>query len=100
MSEHRYRPSGINKEFTDIMARARTTNRERDLIEKACDVPVPRDCGPAAYLTAAIDAIECGVMVRQWDAVAEGLAMLQDLKGRYAIILGSSKKALRQRTSV
>lgn len=96
----RYRPAGTNKEFTDIMARARSTNRERDLIEKACNIPVARDSGPAAYLKAAIDAIECGVMVREWDAVAEGLAMLQDMKGRYAIVLGSSKKALRQRTSV
>jgi len=99
MSE-RYRPAGVNKEFAAIMARARETNRERERTDRACNVPVPRDCGPGVYLTEAISAIECGVRVHDWEVVAEGLAMLEDLKARYAIVLGSKKATQPQSTSV
>lgn len=95
----RYRPTGVNKKFAEIMDRARHTNRERNRTDKACDIPVPRDCGPAIYLSAAISAIETGVMTEDWDPVAEGLAMLEDLRAKYAIVLGG-RKAPRQEASV
>lgn len=88
-----YRPTGANRAFDAIMERARQTNRHRDAIAKSCHNPVPRECGPAVYVAAAMEAVETGVRVRDWDAVAEGLAMLEDLREKYAIVLGGRKVA-------
>lgn len=101
----RYRPAGTNKEFLAIMAKAWATNRSRDKMDRECGVPPPSACGPAVYLSAAITAIETGIKVKAWDkveawdSVAEGLAMLEDLRDRYAIVLGR-KKAAPQEASV
>jgi hypothetical protein len=97
---NQYRPAGVNKEFADIMERARQTNRHRDAIAKSCRSQVPRECGPAMYLAAAMEAVETGVRVTDWDSVAEGLAMLEDLQAKYALVLGSKKKVAQEPTSV
>ena len=87
----RYRPAGTNKEFLATMAKAWATNVARDKMDRTCGVPPPCECGPAVYLSAAINAIETGIKVEAWDSVAEGLAMLEDLRDRYAIMLGRKK---------
>jgi hypothetical protein len=95
----RYRPAGTNKAYDSIMESARQANRMRDCTDKECRTLPPRECGPAVYLSAAMSAIEVGIRFEAWDSVAEGLAMLEDLKGRYAVVLGGGKPA-RHRTSV
>jgi hypothetical protein len=66
--------------FAAIMERARRTNRERD---RQAGCAVPRDGGARTYLAAAMSATECGLLVEDRDAVAEGLAMLEDLQETY-----------------
>lgn len=95
-----YRPAGVNKEFANIMEKARQTNRHRDATDKACRTLPARECGPAVYLAAATVAVECGLRVRDWDTIAEGLAMLEDLQVKYALVLGSKKKVAPEPTSV
>lgn len=94
-----YRPTAENKEYTDRMDRAGATNRKRDQVDANCGMILARDRGPAVYLLQAMSAIETGLKCDDWDYVAQGLAMLQDLRERYAVVLGG-RRGPRQSTSI
>lgn len=62
-----------------LIAHARATNAKRDAIDREAGFAAPGDAGAALWLRTAIDAILAGLTEVNWDAVAEGYVMLQDL---------------------
>ena len=64
------------------LRKARRTNEQRDAIDRTYGFAPPAECGLKAYLDTAIEAINSGGILEDWDCVAEGLAMLQDISNR------------------
>ena len=82
--------------FTDpntlpIVAKAAKTNSRRDAIDAEAGFPAPSECPVDVYLRTAMTAIHCGLSTSNFDAVAEGYAMLQDI--HTIIATGARKKA-------
>lgn len=66
-------------DFDKLMAKARATNASRDAAERSFGWAAPPDISPEMHLATAASAIECGIRVKDWECVAEGLAMIQDV---------------------
>ena len=77
--------SGGGARYLELIAKARKTNAKRDEIERRAGFATPTGDlrsseGISLGLRAAITALVCGIDFREWDAVAEGLAILQDVE--------------------
>ena len=70
------------QEVKRLVDKARTTNWERDRIDRANGFGVPGDGGHDDLLRTAMSALEAGMREENWEAVAEGYEMLADLHRR------------------
>ena len=73
-------------DYDKIMAKAKKTNAKRDKDERDSGFAAPMDNGPFQYLRTAAAAIESGIKTDDWDSVAEGLVMIEDILARYVPI--------------
>lgn len=69
-------------DYKKIMLKARKTNMERDDIDRSIGRPAPPDTTDDLFCRIAMSAIECGIKTDDWNAVAEGQAMLEMLELR------------------
>lgn len=65
--------------FEQRMAKARATNAQRDATERRVGFANPQHCDTATWAATIEAAIEAGIKMSDWDCVAEGLAMLNDM---------------------
>lgn len=63
--------------YLELMEKARHANKERDDIDGGFARP---DANPIILLRTAMSAIECGITLEDWNCVAEGQAMLEQLQ--------------------
>ena len=61
------------------LEKAKRTNRERDAADRSVGFATPAEAGDPAYLATALEAIKAGGKIQDWDLVAEGVVMLEDL---------------------
>ena len=66
--------------FNRLLAQAAKTNRERDQMERELGFATPNDGPPYLRLGTGIAAIEAGLLLEDWNAIAEGLDMLYKLR--------------------
>lgn len=70
----------LTKEQVDqIMARARDENRRRAEIDRKYGFAAPSDCTFGPHLQTAMVTVRCGIELEDWNDVAAGLAMLEDI---------------------
>lgn len=67
-------------DYKSLMERARETNIERDTHDHHYGFASPSDIPPRFTLRTAMAAIECGISIDDWNCVAEGQAMLEQLE--------------------
>jgi hypothetical protein len=65
--------------YDALMKKARKTNESRDKEEEQVGYLNPSEGLWSMRIATAISAIECGIKVNDWNAVAEGQAMLEKL---------------------
>ena len=63
----------------EILARARATNRHRDKLDRKNGFAAPSDCPVDVALGTAMGAIYAGLSSSDWNCIAEGYAMLEDV---------------------
>lgn len=63
-------------DYQQLMKKARRTNAHRDKSDHETGFGAPGDTPLDSHLRNAISAIQCGIKVNDWDAVAEGQEML------------------------
>jgi hypothetical protein len=69
-------------DYKKLMAKARQTNAKRDETDREGYFATP-DYGPLSQmLKTAMSAVEAGIITADWNAVAEGQAMLEQLMQR------------------
>lgn len=66
-------------EYDRLMEKARATNAERSKMDRQCTGGAPEDDSTEELARTAAMAIKCGMKMKDWDNVAEGLAMLDDV---------------------
>jgi hypothetical protein len=66
--------------YEALMKRARKTNRQRDEIDRLNGNKTPAECGLRELIRTAMAAIKGGIASGQWEPVAEGQAMLEEVK--------------------
>lgn len=64
---------------TKLIAKARKTNAYRDKIERENGFGTPSDCGSDVLVRTALEALDCGMAMEDWNAVAEAYVMLEPL---------------------
>jgi len=64
--------------YEELIAKAKATNLERDIIDRQSGYTAPSDRGLIPHLEVVSAAIEAGIRMDDWNCVAEGLVMLQD----------------------
>lgn len=64
------------------LQKARRTNMKRDASDTELGFATPAEDGPARHLATALEAIRAGGTREDWDCVAEGVVMLEDLQRR------------------
>jgi hypothetical protein len=64
--------------YQELMAKARKTNKERELIELKSGYRSPDPKNNIDILRTIMLAIACGIKLGDWNAVAEGQAMLEE----------------------
>ena len=62
-----------------IVAKAVKTNAHRDRMDAESGFLPPKDCPTDVFLRTAMVAIHTGLEQHDWDCVAEGYAMLQNI---------------------
>ena len=77
--------SGGGPQYQALILRARIVNAERDEEERAVGFAAPCSDlrsleGISSAMRTAISAIVCGIDLDDWNAAAEGLAILQDVE--------------------
>jgi hypothetical protein len=65
-------------EVRPFIERARTTNVYRDAVDHAAGLAAPPDLGVREELRTALFAFDCALALRDWPAVAEGAAMVEN----------------------
>jgi hypothetical protein len=65
--------------YYNLMKRARKMNRMRDEGERAIGFGAPSDNEVWQHLRTAMSAIEAGIKCKDWNAIAEGQAMLEKI---------------------
>lgn len=70
-------------DYEKLMEKARATNAKRDNDDRLSGAGAPEDHGAWALLVTAIDAIKAGVVRDDWNAIAEGQAMLERIVDKY-----------------
>lgn len=73
----KYRDQSVS--FERLMTAARRTNRERDEMDRKMGVATPLDVGPTETVRTAIAALEAGLKMRSLTAMAEAVAMLEEM---------------------
>lgn len=63
----------------EILATARATNRHRDKLDRKNGFAAPSDCPVDVALETAMGAIYAGLSSSDWNCVAEGYAILEDV---------------------
>lgn len=71
-----------SKRYNRLMKRARKLNVQRDKLEKAAGFSIPEDGLLSAGLRDAMSAIEAGIVMSDWNCVAEGQAILEVIEKR------------------
>jgi hypothetical protein len=69
--------SSSDARFRALLARARRTNANRDRIDRSCGAAAPGDCPADILVNTVLDALECGISLKDWDCVAEAYDMLE-----------------------
>jgi hypothetical protein len=69
----------MKRSFEQMIATARRTNGERDASDEANGFASPPQLPTNALIRTALSAIECGIRVNDWHAVAEAYVMLEPL---------------------
>jgi hypothetical protein len=67
--------SGANERTQKLIDKARRTNAERDRIDGGL-MGLPVD----VHLRTIISALVCGISMKDWDCIAEGTAMVQEME--------------------
>jgi len=70
------------KRAEQLIQKATKTNHGFDNTESKYGLLHPRECAPGIHLDTAMAAIYCGMEIADWDSVAEGYIMLQELSNR------------------
>jgi len=70
--------------YEKLMQKARETNQERDQADKHGGFATP-DVTVNLLMRTAMGAIECGIKTEDWNNVAEGQAMLEQLANKLNI---------------
>jgi hypothetical protein len=73
--------------YDELMKKARETNRQRDKMDGFNYASLP----PSVVIDTAKMAIKAGIVTDDWNAVAEGLAMLEDMQSRFIVVRGETK---------
>ena len=68
--------------WDEHLEKARRMNAERDITDREHGFATPARVGPTGYLATALEAIKAGGKMEDWDSVAEGVVMLEDLLKR------------------
>jgi hypothetical protein len=71
------------QELSNLMAAAVKTNAERDQMERGAGFAAVSDCDSQNQLRTAQLAIECGLLVGDVSAIAEGAAMIAKITNYY-----------------
>lgn len=64
-------------DYEKIMNQARKTNNDRDKSEKSSGFSAESDLHPYANIRTAMMAIQAGITIEDWSAIAEGQAILE-----------------------
>jgi hypothetical protein len=64
------------KSHLKLLHEAEQTNERNDWIEREAGLAAPPDCPSDCLLRTVVNALECGLIMNDWKAVAEGTAML------------------------
>ena len=67
-------------DFDVLIRKARATNRRRDASERRSGFASPSDGPLDLTLRTVMSALEAGIRTDDWDCIAEGFAMLEDLE--------------------
>ncbi len=66
-------------QYRKLMAKAVATNAKRDDDERKAGILPASECPPDAIIRTAQEALECGLLTQDWNAVAEAAAMLAEI---------------------
>jgi len=70
----------MNRRYRSIVKQARETNRVRDVIDRSNGFGAPCDQSTHIQIRTVIAAIDAGLRLRNWDCIAEGFVMLDDIE--------------------
>lgn len=70
-------------DYEKLIVKARKTIKHQERIEREMGLIAPGDWGSFDLLRTAFMAIRCGIETDDWDAVAEGQAMLEIILDKY-----------------
>lgn len=65
--------------YNELMTKARKTNAKRDKDEREVGFMAASDGTPEDQLRTAMCAIQCGIVINDWECIAEAQAMLEHL---------------------
>ncbi len=72
----------MTTDYDRIMEKARKTNAERGEADKESGFANPGETPPSSHIETAMAAIEAGIRTSDWNAVAEGQAMIEAILER------------------
>ncbi len=87
-----YDPTGSAPRAQMLLRRARKHNDVLDAIDRKSGHATPMDCPPDMQLRTVMDALTCGIETRSWSAVAEGLALLQNMELHIRHLIAQKQK--------
>lgn len=67
-------------DYNKIMQKARKINAKRDAIDRKAGFGAPPDGPLDLYIRTAMGAINAGISLEDWDCIAEGQAMLEEIE--------------------
>lgn len=68
--------------YDTLMAKARKHNARLDAMDRKAGNANPAQCPPIQTIRTAMEAIRCGIAIDDWDCVAQGQAILEELCSR------------------
>ena len=65
--------------WEDRLQKAKRTNTKRDALDRGMGFATPSETELPIYLATALEAVKAGGKLEDWDFVAEGVVMLEEL---------------------
>lgn len=72
----------MNKDALALIRKARKHNNDLDKIDRKNGNTTPADCDLDVHLRTAISALDCALVMKDWDVVAQAYCLLQDAELR------------------